>query len=210
MSILKVVKLKRKIDDRMLWKGVSFELSAGDIMALKGASGSGKTVMLRTLAGLEPIQGGNIYYNNKLQSDYPMPLYRSKIIYLQQRPSFSAGNVLDSIKKPFEFKIHADKTYNEDLIINYLNILGRKADFLKKETNNLSGGEEQIVALVRSLQLNPQLILLDEATASLDEETSIKLEKLILEWLKDEKRACIWVSHDLKQLERIATKEMSL
>jgi len=210
MSILEAVDLKRDIEGRTLWQGVSFNLNAHDIMALKGASGSGKTLMLRTLAGLEPIQSGEIYYQKKLQSEYPMPLYRSKIIYLQQRPSFGAANVLESIKKPFEFKIHADKVYDQTLIINYLLALGRTADFLEKETNNLSGGEEQIVALLRALQLNPQVILLDEASASLDEETSIKVEQIILDWLRAEERACIWVSHDLQQLERIATKEMSL
>ena len=210
MAIFEAVEIARKIADRVLWQDISFSLDAGDILAIRGPSGSGKTVMLRTLAGLEPIQSGQILYNSKPQTDYPMPVYRSKIIYLQQRPSFSGKVVLDSLKKPYEFKVHQNKKFDIDLVKKYLKSLGRSSDFLTKEIANLSGGEEQIAALIRALILEPQIILLDEATASLDQETSRQLEQLLVDFLKNKQRAAIWISHDQKQTERISNKELYL
>ncbi len=208
-KIFEVKNIACQIEDRMLWQDISFSLKAGDILALKGPSGSGKTLMLRTLAGLEPIQSGAVLYKSKAQNDYEMPVYRSEIIYLQQRPSFAAKTVAESLKNPFKFKVHEDKKYDAKLVAKYLLALGRDLDFLSKEIANLSGGEEQIVALVRALILEPQIILLDEATASLDEESSQNLEQLILAYL-NQKRAAIWISHDQKQSERISNKELSL
>lgn len=209
-KLFEVKGLSRQIEDRTLWQGIDFSLDFGDVLALRGPSGSGKTVMLRTLAGLEPIQSGQIIYKSKLQSAYDMPVYRSQIIYLQQRPSFAVKTVLESLQKAFELKVHQSKKYNPQIVAKYLASLGRDNNFLEKEVANLSGGEEQIVALIRALILEPQIILLDEATASLDQETSQKVEQLILAWLKLKKRTAIWVSHDQKQSERIANKEFSL
>jgi len=210
MKIFEVSDISRNIDDKILWQNLSFSLEAGDILAVRGPSGSGKTVMLRTLAGLEPIQSGQILYNSRPQSDYEMPVYRSKIIYLQQRPSFASKTVLESIKKPFEFGVHQDKSFDIDLLHKYLNALGRSDDFLNKEIANLSGGEEQIVAFLRVLILEPQIILLDEATASLDQETSQQLEQLVIDYLKSQQRAAIWISHEQMQSERISNKELIL
>ena len=210
MVLLEAIDLAKQIDDRVLWQGINFNLEANDILALRGPSGSGKTVMLRTLAGLEPIQSGQILYNNKPQSDYEMPVYRSNLIYLQQRPSFASKTVLESIQRPFSFRVHQNKNYDANLVAKYLKSLARDDDFLTKEVTKLSGGEEQIVALLRALILEPEVLLLDEATASLDQETSQKFEQLIKDYITNNKRAAIWISHDQNQSGRISNKEINL
>jgi putative ABC transport system ATP-binding protein len=88
---------------------------------------------------------------------------------------------------------------------------GRAPDFLDKLASDLSGGEAQIAALVRVLQLAPDVLLLDEPTASLDPASARSIEALVSAWFDaDAERACIWVSHDLEQARRVATRHLTM
>ena len=90
-------------------------------------------------------------------------------------------------------------------------LLGRSADFLERSTDQLSGGERQIVSCLRSLQLSPQVLLLDEPTASLDNTATKQLETLIAQWQHaDPQKACIWTSHDPAQIERVTDRAIVL
>jgi putative ABC transport system ATP-binding protein len=209
--LLKVQLLGCRIGVNWQWKHLSFDLYSGERFAVTGSSGSGKTLLLRTLAGLDPIDAGKVFFANRAMSDWYMPEYRTKVVYLSQRPALIEGTVEDNIKVIYQLKIHSQRSYNRNQVLNNLKQLGRNESFLEQPAIMLSGGESQIVALVRALQIEPQLLLLDESTASLDPSATLKVEALVQKWLNAKpNRACIWTSHDPNQLARVTERELIL
>ena len=169
-----------------------------------GASGAGKTLLLRALAGLDAVQEGRVMFEDEPLDEWPAPLYRSKVSYLHQRPALFGGSVEDNLRRPFELQIHKDRRFDREEVVAWLERLNRNERFLDLSATTLSGGEAQLTALLRALQLGPQVLLLDEATASLDPETVLNVESLLKDWLGTGARACLWTSHDSAQLERVA------
>ncbi|CAD5979684.1 Putative ABC transporter ATP-binding protein YjkB [Planktothrix tepida] len=211
MSQLSAINLGRKINSRWVWRGVNLALSPGVCLGLVGATGTGKTLLLRTLAGLDPIDKGEIKLGNRPLNQCYMPQYRSFVIYLHQRPILLEGTVETNLKSVYNLSIHRQKSYNSQRVENWFLDLGRSPNFLQQSAQNLSGGETQLVALIRALQLDPLVLLLDEPTASLDPRTTEQVESLIQRWLTENpERACIWTSHDSKQLHRVTQVQQEL
>jgi putative ABC transport system ATP-binding protein len=209
--ILSVQNLGRQIQNRWIWHYLNFELHSGEKVAVVGASGSGKSLLLRALAGLDSVQEGQITFWGKPINSWFMPFYRSQIIYLPQRPALWEGTTEENLQQVYRLASHRDKVYNRKLILEYLHLLNRDADFLQRPVSAISGGEAQITAFLRALQLSPQVLLLDEPTASLDGETARCLETLVAAWLDgDPQRAYLWTSHDPLQLERLTTRQIIL
>jgi len=209
-SLLTVDNLGRRVAERWLWRGVTVTLGLRQQLALKGPSGAGKTLLLRTLAGLDEVQEGQINLQGKALAAWSTPLYRTRVSYLRQRPALFAGTVEDNLRRPFTLQAHRARHFDRKRIIVWLEHLGRSEKFLGLSATTLSGGEGQLTALLRSLQLDPCVLLLDEATASLDPETVLRVEALLADWLGAGERACIWTSHDPAQLARVADVSFDL
>jgi putative ABC transport system ATP-binding protein len=128
------------------------------------------------------------------------------VVYLHQRPSLFEGSIESNLRQPFSLKVNRRSSFDRNRILELLDGVGRPASFLERSSRDLSGGETQIVALLRALQLDPSILLLDEPTTSLDEATSRAIEELIRRWLGEAPadRASIWVTHDSLQARRIA------
>lgn len=209
--LLGVEHLSRRINGHWLWQGVNFELNPKMRLGLIGPSGSGKTLLMRTLVGLDPIETGQIIGLGKRLSQWSLPVYRTKVIYLPQRPTLFEGSVEQNLEMVFQLSGHRGRGYNRDRILVYLDTLQRGSDFLRLSAPQLSGGEGQLLGLLRALQLDPQIFLLDEPTASLDPETTRWVETLIDQWLQaDPSRACIWTSHDANQINRVTADLLNL
>ncbi|WP_414620447.1 ATP-binding cassette domain-containing protein [Calothrix sp. CCY 0018] len=209
--ILSVQGLGRKIDKYWIWRNLNFELFSGEKVAVLGASGSGKSLLLRALAGLDSAQAGKIIFQEKSIDTWHLPKWRSQIIYLHQRPALWFGTVESNLKQVYHLKANLHLVYNRTAILDYLQLLHKNDDFLKRSISAISGGEAQIVAFLRALQLAPKILLLDEPTASLDAQTAHSLEALVAAWqAQDPQRAYLWTSHDSTQLQRITNRQISL
>lgn len=197
---------------RWVWRHFGLELSAGERVVLKGPSGSGKTALLRVLSGLLNCEEGQILLDGKALGDWSMPGYRSRVAYLAQRPVLSDAKEVEAlIRLPFSYHIHASRQFPEAQLASWLEKLGRKPDLLQRQVSSLSGGEQQLVALLRMLALDPQCLLLDEPTAALDAPTARQVEQLLADWLAgDDTRCWLWVSHDEPQMQRVSDRVVEL
>jgi putative ABC transport system ATP-binding protein len=198
--------------DRWVWRQLDLTIAPGERVALTGPSGSGKTALLRALAGLLPVTEGDIVFDNREQQRWPMPSYRSRVGYLPQRPVLSDGDTVEAVLRgPFAYRTHRHLNYPRAQIEDNLLMLGRDTNFLQRRTESLSGGEQQLAALLRLLALQPSLLLLDEPTASLDRQASDAVEILLNAW-RDEAphRAWLWVGHDAAQAVRMSDRQMGL
>jgi len=208
MSALIETRALTRLDERRqvpLLQPIDFTLHAGDRVSITGASGSGKSVFLRALALLDAPTSGQILWNNQPIGNTQIPHYRSHISYLSQRPALLDGSVEDNLRFPFSLKTLRKRSFDLAAVTTLLGHAGKAPDFLAKRAGDLSGGESQVVSLIRTLQLNPEVLLLDEPTAALDPTSSREVEALIDAWFAgDPARACIWVSHDLDQARRMS------
>ncbi|TAM12980.1 MAG: ATP-binding cassette domain-containing protein [Nevskiaceae bacterium] len=209
--LLSAEQLRCTVGARTLWRDVNVAIRPGERWAVRGPSGSGKTLLLRTLAGLAPCQGGAVYLDGKPFSAWSPPAWRARVAYLPQSAVLPEGTVETTLAAPFAFKVHRGRKFSLEAARHYLGAVALDPAFLEQDTQNLSGGEAQLVALIRALLLQPGMLLLDEATASVDPARTTHVEDLIDTWLGESRdRACVWTSHDPAQLERVSTQSLQL
>ncbi|MCP9848634.1 ATP-binding cassette domain-containing protein [Cyanobium sp. Morenito 9A2] len=209
--LLRAEGLKRQLGDRLLWGGLDLELAAGERLGLVAPSGAGKTLLLRALALLDPLQAGSIRLQGRPPSAWGLPCWRSMVSYLAQRPVAQGGTVETNLRAPWAFReLRGRGGWSRGRITVWLEALGRDPSFLTYDAERLSGGELQLLALLRALQFDPTVLLLDEPTASLDGSTTTALEALLIAWLGGGGRAAVFTSHDSGQIERFASRSLEL
>jgi putative ABC transport system ATP-binding protein len=195
-----------------LLNDVSVCIGCGQRIAVVGPTGAGKTLLLRSLALLDPLDEGSVEWNGSIVSPQSVPASRGRVIYLHQRPALPPESVEACLRQPFALGIHADKRFERPRIVDWLRAIGRDESFLEKSSRDLSGGERQITALIRAIQLDPFVLLLDEPTAALDAQSVEAAEHLVSRWLAERawERAMVWVSHNPEQVRRVAERTIRI
>jgi ABC-type iron transport system FetAB ATPase subunit len=171
-----------------LLRPVDLRVAAGETLALHGPSGAGKSLLLRAIADLDP-NAGEAFLDGKPRSAFKGPEWRRAVMLVPAESHWWDDQV---------------RPHAEHWDLATLAVLGFDADVLDWQTPRLSSGERQRLALVRALSLRPPVLLLDEATANLDDSNTRRVEQLLRDYQHDNSAAILWVSHDPAQRARIA------
>ncbi len=210
-ELLRARDLSFHIEARTLWRGFDLTLHDGERLGITGPSGSGKTLLLRTLAALESLQSGNLVCGGLELAQWSIPAYRARVVYVPQRPALREGTVEAALRAPFGFRLRRAQAFPDAQVSTLLQAVGRDASFVRQRAERLSGGEAQIVAMLRALLVAPEVLLLDEPTASLDAATVRAIEQLLMNWISAQPgRAYVWTSHDGAQLARVTDRLLTL
>ncbi|MCD4733006.1 ATP-binding cassette domain-containing protein [bacterium] len=180
--------------------------NSGAALQIAGASGVGKTTLLRILARLRESDSGELTLDGKPTAEIDPRHWRRLVTYLPQSPVAFAGAVEDNLRLPFRLGIRADVDFSWDKAALLLDKIGLPPKtFRHQDARTLSGGELQRLALVRSLLVEPQFLLADEPTASLDASTAERVVRLLTDWMTEEQGGLVLVIHDeapWRELER--------
>lgn len=178
---------------------VSFSVAKGQLVTIIGPSGAGKSSMLKLMNRLEDPDEGMIYYKGKELTDYPIKELRKKVGMAFQTAALFEGTVEDNLS--YGPKLHGiewSKKWGQEL----LDAVQLPKDFIHKPVEELSGGEQQRVALARTLANEPEVLLLDEVTSALDLRNVDLVEDLIRR-LQQQGKTILMVTHDVEQAERL-------
>ena len=177
--------------------GVSADFAQGQLYAIIGASGSGKTTFLSLLAGLDVPTSGSITWNGTSTAELDRDAYRLEHVSVinQDFNLFSHLTVLENAAYPL-YARKMSKKEGDALAKEKLLALGLKEEQLGRFPNMLSGGEQQRVAIARSLAAGSEIILADEPTGNLDSENSRSIIESLRRLAKEENRCVIVVTHD--------------
>ena len=169
---------------------LSFKVNKGEFIALVGPSGCGKTTVLSLIAGLIPISSGKIEINTENKENQTGYMFQKDNLF-EWRSIFKNITLGLEIQK----KLSDDnETYINELLTKYGLI-----DFKNRYPNELSGGMKQRVALIRTLALKPEILLLDEPFSALDSQTRIKVCDDVHNIIKSEGKTAILVTHDISE-----------
>jgi phospholipid/cholesterol/gamma-HCH transport system ATP-binding protein len=208
-ALYEVRGLTKSYGDRVILDHVDFDVLHGECLVILGRSGSGKSVTLRQLDGLEQPDEGSIVFDGtdiaRLEERDLYPLRRRVAMLFQSGALFDSMNVFDNIA--FPLREHTDCGEDEIAakVKEKLGLVHLKG-VEEKAPSDLSGGMRKRVALARSLALDPEAVLFDEPTTGLDPMTSATIGSLIRSIQKDLGVTAVVVTHDLPLAERVADR----
>jgi len=201
--ILQVTEIEKSFGEVKVLSGITFDQFPGEVIALLGPSGCGKSTLLGIIAGIENPDHGNIIWKGSRINDLA-PHRRGFGLMFQEDVLFPHMNVFENVA--FGLKMQKkDKGYIQEKVGEILSLVGLQ-DLKERNVNTLSGGEQQRVALARSIAPQPGLLMLDEPLSSLDRALRDRLLGEIRRILKELNQTAIYVTHDQEEAFSIADR----
>ena len=205
--MLEVKKLKKKFGSNVVLNDISFNVSKGDIISIVGPSGSGKSTLLRCLNLIEKPSSGDIIFEGTslVGKKADLSLLRQKMgMVFQQFNLFPHLTVIDNITlAPVKLKLMNEVTARKKAL-ELLNTINLK-DKAEHYPNELSGGQKQRVAIIRTLIMEPDIILFDEPTSALDPEMIGEVLDLIKK-VADTGKTMVIVSHEMNFVKKVSNR----
>ncbi len=193
------VNLNYTIDSKSIniLKNISFDVDYKETISVVGESGSGKTSLIMLIGGLEKVSSGNIFFRDsdlsKMNEDEISEIRRKNIGIVFQSfyliPNYTA---LENVSLSLEINKFDNPKVKAKEILDRFGLSNRFNNF----PSQLSGGEQQRVAIARSVAMKPEIILADEPTGNLDSENTRKISNLLFNYIEDENASLIMVTHD--------------
>ena len=208
--IIKVRNLSKKFDKNIVLEDINFDLYEGESLAIIGASGSGKSVLLKNIIGLLKPDKGSIKINNV--ETVNLSRAKKEDLLLDLGITFQHGALFDSLKvwENIIFKIQRlkklSKKDGQKIALNIIKNLGLKPDVLNLYPSEISGGMQKRVAIARAICSKPKILLFDEPTSGLDPVTGGIIDELIVNSVKSLGASAITITHDMASVSRIADK----
>jgi len=173
---------------------IDLELAPGECLAISGPSGSGKSLLLRAIADLDPHQGG-LRLDGRSYREYSGPGWRRQLGLLPAETHWWEDRVGVHFVAPAQ---------------HLLRVLGFEPECLDWPVSRLSSGERQRLGLARLLAQSPRVLLLDEPTANLDATNTQRVEACVDAYRDERQAPVLWISHDPEQRRRVAGRELRL
>ncbi|MGM0125206.1 polar amino acid transport system ATP-binding protein [Enterococcus sp. AZ194] len=201
--MIELKNISKKFGNKEVIKNLNLTIPDGEILAIVGPSGGGKTTLLRTLAGLETIDSGTFLQNGKAFNPTETTEHEQVVgVVFQDFQLFPHLSVFDNISLAPKMVLKQTKETYTQKIQELAQTLGI-SELLASYPFQLSGGQKQRVAIARALAMNPSVLAYDEPTSALDPELRQQVQSLILS-LKEEGVTQIVVTHDLTFAKAIA------
>jgi len=202
MTKLRADELRYAVDDEPILDGVSLAVDTGETVAVVGPSGAGKSSFLRLLDRLDEPTGGTVYLDGTDYRSLDPETLRKRVGMVPQQPALREGTVGENVTIGPRLR---GESVDEERVDELLADVGL-AGYADRDVADLSGGEAQRVAIARTVVNDPDVLLLDEPTASLDSEAEAAIERLLTDLLATGERTAILVTHDERQAARLADR----
>jgi putative ABC transport system ATP-binding protein len=202
MTNLRADELSYEIDGERILDRVSLEVASGETVAVVGPSGAGKSSLLRLCNRLDEPTGGTVYLDGTDYRTIDPQTLRKRVGMVPQNPALRGGTVRENVTIGPRLR---GETVSEERLADLLDAVGL-AGYADRDAGDLSGGEAQRVAIARTVVNDPEVILLDEPTASLDSAAEAEVERLLADLLSTGDRTVVLVTHDERQAERLADR----
>jgi microcin C transport system ATP-binding protein len=189
--------------------GVSFELKAGQTLGIVGESGSGKSTLAKALLGLEHSEGTLSFVDHELDGSNLrqwQPLRtRMQVVFQDPYGSLSPRmSVLQIISEGLEVNKIGTPDEREQRVMDIMHRVGLDPEMRHRYPNEFSGGQRQRIAIARAMIMEPELVVLDEPTSSLDRTVQFQILELLREFQQEKGTSFVFISHDLKVVKALA------
>jgi tungstate transport system ATP-binding protein len=204
MALIKVTNLGKDYEGQSVLKNINLDIESGEVFALIGPTGAGKTTLIRLLNLLETPTSGQVYFDgvDVTRSERQRLKARRRMAYVQQKPIVFKMNVYGNVACGLKWR-KVKKEVVRSKVDNALELVGM-LDYTKRDARTLSGGEMQRVAIARALVIDPEVLLLDEPTANLDPISIAKVEEVLEQIIGEKNITILMATHDIPQGQRLA------